>query len=195
MMETNKHTKHPRGWESVQFDLCEFLSKNPLLQQRFGGEPSSFLSTELKKKPSLCPLSLSQRFYYTVNRRSKIIHLKSDAYSSEMHLVFLNAQKSSLQIWFICCKKCDLNRCRQPGFFSFWPPSPKKKTAGLDRSRRKPPVMRMSRFLTRREERQREGAAAEGPAQGPLQPSATGEWQMVLHRGTSTKWRQAASLE
>lgn len=29
MVETNKHTKHPRGWEFVQFDLCEFLSKNP----------------------------------------------------------------------------------------------------------------------------------------------------------------------
>lgn len=51
MVETNKHMKHPRGWESVQFDLCEFLSKNPLLQQRFGGKPSSFLSTEYKKPP------------------------------------------------------------------------------------------------------------------------------------------------
>lgn len=63
---------------------------------------------------------LSQRFYYTLNRRSKIIHLKSDAFSSEMHLVFLNAQKSWLWIWFLCSKKCDLNWCRQPGFIWFW---------------------------------------------------------------------------
>lgn len=94
MVETNKHTTHPRGWESVQFSLCEFLSKNPLLQQRFGGKPSSFLCTEHKKTP-YAPCDY-RRFYYTVNRRRKIIHLKSDAYSSGMHLVFLNAQKSWL---------------------------------------------------------------------------------------------------
>lgn len=50
MVETKKHRKHPKGWESVQFDLCEFPSRNPLQQQRFVGEPSSFFSTELKKK-------------------------------------------------------------------------------------------------------------------------------------------------
>lgn len=100
MVETHKHMKPPRGWESVQFGLCEFLSKELFLQQGFGGKPSLFLSPEYKKN-LLCPLWLSQRFYCTVNRRSKIIHLKSDGYSSELHLVFKNAQKSWLRIWFL----------------------------------------------------------------------------------------------
>lgn len=51
MVGTNQNTKHPRGWENVQFDLCEFQSKNPLLQQRFGGKPNSSLSTEYKTVP------------------------------------------------------------------------------------------------------------------------------------------------
>lgn len=63
---------------------------------------------------------LSQRFYYTVNSRSKIIHLKSNAYSLEMQLVFLNAQKSWLWIWFLRSKKCNLNQSWQPGFIWFW---------------------------------------------------------------------------
>lgn len=53
MVETNNHKKHLRSWESVQLSLCKFLSKNPLLQQRFGGKPSSFLSTEYKKPLSV----------------------------------------------------------------------------------------------------------------------------------------------
>lgn len=49
MVGTTQNTKHPMGWENVRFDLCEFLSKNPILWQRFGGKPNS--STEYKTVP------------------------------------------------------------------------------------------------------------------------------------------------
>lgn len=70
MVETNSHNKHIRSWEYVQLSLCKFLSKNPLLQQGFGGKPSSFLSTKYQK-PFCAPCDHCRDFTIHLIREAK----------------------------------------------------------------------------------------------------------------------------